>query len=530
MTLLADIPSLVTRQTRHRLPKEAREDFWKQLPDSDTENHFGCGWVPTGRFCHACGKPLGPELPDPYVYQEDVILDDHLTKFASGGEQAGKSEGTAMDFTDSVVSFLGEYQSAAGGEVAWIVADSYELTRVEYENTSLWLSHLFPKIKVSKRVDPGEIIIDIPGSKKPFIIKTRSANDANTLRAESPVVVLVGEASLLSFDAYTRLISRVARARRQYPGYGAIIMGSTFEGSVGWLPTLWTKWRSPAVQEGDNVKSMSLPSGSNIFVYKGGMDDEVLLQLRRELPDAAYKERVLAVPSPPSGRVHQSFDPTIHVQNTKYDPDQPLYLGMDPGYSGASSSYAVEVVQRRYLDCSTDHWWVTHEIFKRQLIAEEVIDVATNREWWANPAKTAVIDIAGASHAGAMESNTELWYRKTGLVLLNQKVNIRPGIDRFETMLKTCHICHEPLLVFDPSCTGVISELGGGPNPFDGMVHVYSWHKDREGNVASRNPRDEYCDGIKALTYLFMQIRGPVGVNTENTNLGIQKRRRGRRG
>ena len=108
-------------------------------------------------------------ISDVAGFQEDVILDDHLTKFASGGEQAGKSEGTSMDFTDSVVSFLGEYQSAAGGEVAWIVADSYELTRVEYENTSLWLSHLFPKIKVSKRVDPGEIIIDIPGNKKPSL-------------------------------------------------------------------------------------------------------------------------------------------------------------------------------------------------------------------------------------------------------------------------------------------------------------------------------------------------------------------------
>lgn len=527
--LIAEAPAS-TRQRRHKLPVEQLQAFWKQLPDSDPVNHFKCGWIPTGLVCPSCLREgresfLGPVLPDPYVYQEDVIHDDHLTKFVAGGEQAGKSEGTSMDFTDAILAFIGEYGDRADGEVAWIVADSYELTRVEYDNVGVWLKHLPFPVNVSKRIDPGEITITLP-SGGIFKIKTRSANDANTLRAESPIAVLVGEAALLSYDAYLRLRSRVARVRSQFPGYGAIIMGSTFEGSLGWLPTIWSQWRSTAVQEGQNVKSMSLPSGSNTFVYKGGMDDPVLMDLKADYPEAKYKEVILAIPAPPSGRVHQSFDPTIHIQKTEYDPDAPIYIGMDPGYSGASSHYAIEVVQRRYLDCSSDHWWVTHEIFEKMLVAEQIIDKATDQEWWANEQKTGVIDIAGAGHAGAMEANTEMWYRKVGLVLFGQKINIRPGIDRFETMLKTCHTCHEPLLVFDPSAKGVISELGGAPSPDDGMVHVYSWQTDREGNVASRVPRDEYCDGIKALTYLFMQIRGPVGLANNSKAIHVRRRRR----
>ena len=526
--VIADIASVSTRQRRHKLPVDQLQAFWKQLPDSDPIGHVGCGWIPTGLTCHSCGKTLGPVLPHPYVYQEDVIHDDHMTIFTSGGEQGGKSEGTSMDATDATLAFIGEYGDRAAGEVGWIVADSYELTRTEYDNMGVWLSVLPFPVKVSKRIDPGEIEITLPAGGV-FKIKTRSANDANTLRAESPVFVLVGEASLLSYDAYLRLVSRVARSRSQFPGYGGIIMGSTFEGSVGWLPTLWSKWQSVAVQEGQNVKSMSLPSGSNVFVYKGGMEDEILLQLKEDLPDAAYKERVLAIPSPPSGRVHQSFDPTIHIQDAKYDPDLPLLIGMDPGYSGRSSTYAVEVVQKRPLQCDNQHFWVIPdgEIFQRELVAEQIVGIAKNRYWWKNDSKTAVIDIAGKAHAGAMESNTELWMRLSGLILMNQKVNIRPGIDRLESLLMVCPLCHEPYLVFDPSAKGVISELGGGVNPFDDQVHVYSWQKDREGNVSSSVPRDEYCDGIKALTYLFVNQFGYAGGRNAERRV-VRVKRRGR--
>ncbi len=58
-------------------------------------------------------------------------------------------------------------------------------------------------------------------------------------------------------------------------------------------------------------------------------------------------ERYLAVPSPPSGRVHDRFDSTIHVKEVEYDPALPVYLGMNPGYSGASSNYAIVVAQKK---------------------------------------------------------------------------------------------------------------------------------------------------------------------------------------
>ena len=228
---------MVTTVTRTRLKQlwgPPLEQWWKTLPDSDPERHFKCGYIPTGTQCPACGKPLGPVLENPYSYQIDFLADDHMTCMGTGGEQGGKSHSSAMKLYQIIMGFLGEYaeQGKAAGEVAWLVADPYELTYQEFHNLEDWLKSSPFEVTASKRVDPGEIIVKVPGGV--FVIKTRSASDARTLRAESPIVVLLCEGALISFDAYERLISRVARARKQFPGFGAIILSGTFEGSIGW--------------------------------------------------------------------------------------------------------------------------------------------------------------------------------------------------------------------------------------------------------------------------------------------------------
>ncbi len=499
------------RQELHQLPREDIELFWKQLEASDWNDHPECGFVPTGETCYSCGKKLGGPLPKPYSYQNDYLEDGHMITLLAGGEQGGKSLVGARKTERIILAFLGEHQDRAAGEVAWIVANSYELTSREFTYILNALKRALPfKITASRRVDPGEIRIKVPGGE--FIIKTRSANDAETLRAESPVVTLVCEASTLTFDAFKRLRTRVARSRATFPGYGAILMTSTFEGSWGWYPALWTKWQSPATQEKDNVKSFSMPSGSNIFVFKGGMDDPELNSPLEsgDISQDEHNERILAIPSPPSGLVHARFDITVHVQKTEYDPDLPVLIGIDPGYSGQPSSYAVEVVQRRHLPCGNRHYWLVDEIFEWKKHPEQIIQIAQNRFWWKNPAKTAVIDIAGRQHGGGMESNKEIWLRLAQLPLLDETINILPGIRRMDALLNICPDpkCGEPFFVIDNSAHGIRAEFGAGPHPHDGQVHAYRWALDRENKPIGKNPQDKYCDGIKAVTYLMINQVG----------------------
>jgi len=513
--------------------------FWGELEDSDPDEHEGCGWIPTGKQCYQCLKPLGKEMRPGFSYQIDFLVDDHMIVYGTGGEQAGKTESASMKGTLVVLAFLGEYADTgkAAGQVAWITAVNYELTSQELERMGDWLEEWPFTIERTNKSDPGHIRIKVKGGH--FTIKTRSVSSAmgtRALRAESPIVTIVCEAATFPQDGRNRLRTRVARARRQFPGYGSIIYSGTFEGSLGWYPTDHARYQSPAMREKMNASSHSMPSFSNIFVYREGEDDVEIQALKDDpqISEQEYSERVEAIPAPPKGRVHPSFDVTIHVQHTKYSEDLSVGFGMDPGWSGASSSYAVEAIQRRHildpdkeapLECSNPHWQIIDEIFENGKFVEQIIDMAEQRFWWGNPDKIGVIDVAGKAHAGARESNTEIWHEKTGINLRAERISIRDSRNRIDSLLKICPECGEPFLIIDPRCTGIISEFGGDVNPHDGEVHVYSWARDKDGNITGTTPNDDWCDGIKAVAYWFINRFGHTNRVSDRKKIKVRSRK-----
>jgi len=490
------------------MDKKVAEVIWKALEDSDP------------------GSGEGYKMPGPS--HEGFLFDGTPTTLVSGGERGAKSHTGAMKCMLITLDFIARHPLQASKGVSWLVGDSYELTRSEFDNLSEWFQTIVPGTKVSTRVDPGQIEVpvrhdDHPGLRGVFTIKTKSAADPMSLRAEAPIWIYGCEAALLTQDVYFRLLGRAGQSRSMYKDFGQFILTGTFENSLGWYPTLWTKWQSGAAQVVDRARSFSFPSHENRFAWPGGEKNETLMHLKNMLPEDVYKERHLAIPAPPSGRVFGNFDSTVHVQKCSYDPDLPVYLGIDPGYSGRSSTYAVEAMQK-----VADQWVVFDEIAINKIsdpgfTVKDICYLAQQRYWWKNADKVGVIDIAGAAHAGAQESNEEVWLRETGLVLRHQRVNLLPGLDRMKTSLQVNPIHKEPGIIFDPSCKLVISELGGAVNPFDNQVHVYSYKTDRQGNVTDSRPRDDYCDGIKAIIYLLVDQMGYA------TGRGLRKRIRVKR-
>jgi hypothetical protein len=480
----------------------------------------------------------------PTPEQLKILDDTHSTQLVAGGYRGGKSRTASIKGLLATLEFIARYRERAAGQVAWLVAADYEATRAEFMHPdgslTLDLQRLWPKVDFSSRVDPGEIRVPVPSADGRqavgnFTIRTKSAFDPTSLGMESPVWTILCEAARVSQDVYHRLRSRCSEARRRFPEFGWLYMEGTFEGSLGWYPTLWTRWQSPAIQEREDARSFSLPSHSNTVLFPGGIDDPQITALRNLLPEPKFLERHMGVPVPPSGRVHASFSSDIHVRQVKYDPAEPVFIGIDPGYSGQPSTYAVEVCQQKRFENGHWQWQVVDEIAMNRhsmpgFTVADVCDLAMNRPWWQNPQKTGVIDIAGTAHAGAQESNAEVWRKRTGMVFMHEKVSILPGIDRFDTCLKLDEETSEPGLVIDPTCELLISELGGGPNPFDGQSHVYRWGTDRSGDVVGRVPRDEYCDGIKALTYLFVHVMGYAGQARSDTGrsskITVRSRRR----
>lgn len=314
-----------------------------------------------------------------------------------------------------------------------------------------------------------------------------------------------------------------------------LISHNTLEGSLGWYPTMFSKWKSAAEAKLDNGVSYSFRSHDNPYAWPGGENNKQLIDLERTLPEATFKERYLAVPSPPTDRVHERFDSTVHVREVEYDPSLPIYMGIDPGWSGHPSHYAVVVAQRHKIELHdkrlADQWHIIDSIYEHHMTPEQICAIVMDRDWWGNPDKKGVIDIAGTAHAGSREPNTEVWLKKTGMYLKSQRVLINAGIDRFNTMLEYIPLSREPKVLIDPKNVGLLSELGHCLPPREDTdtgpleARIYSWQKNRQGDIVGKTPKDEHNDAIKALTYMWVSIIGYADGNVTRKTIKMRNRR-----
>ena len=409
--------------------------------------------------------------------EQDVILQsDKRFILVAGGEQAGKS------YVASKFLFSRCFTDGPSG-LYWLVAADYERTRAEFEYLAADFEALGIVKEVSKRIDPGRIVLS-DGTR----IETKSAKDPRTLAMRAPNGILACEASQLDLETFYRMRGRVA------PKRGWLFLSGTHEGSLGWYPQMQIAWKHGLEDE----ISFNLPSYSNYHLYPGGREDPEILRLQRDSSDAFFMERIEGIPSPPRGIVFPEFRPDIHVKPITYVPGEPVSIWMDPGYAGAYAICAVQEINGQF--CVFD------EIYEQGLITTEMIQLAQSREWWPD-VKSGVIDIAGLQHQ-AMAAPAEVWLEHTGLYLSYNKVRINDGTERLKGFLKPDPLTNTPKLVIAPHCVGTLSEFGAAPNPFDGQTHSYRWKTDRDGSILGESPEDKYNHAIKALIYGIVEKYG----------------------
>ena len=438
-----------------------------------------------------------------------------------GGFRGGKSRTMSMMALLLTVQFIARYGDRAGGQVAWLVGQDYERCRAEWEHPDGSLSLDFAKLGmlkwVSNTIDPGRMEIFVPGADKPFTIRTKSAADPTSLGMESPIWIMIVEAAHVTHDVYERLYSRTSEARTRWGSpFGALLMSGTSEGAQGWYPAMYTAWQSPVIQDVLDVESFSLPSHSNVYIYPGGELNPEIMHLKETLPENVYRERPLGIPVPPSGLVHPAFDKNVHIRECEYDVNLPLWLGMDPGYSGQPSNYVVAVWQYQ-----GEQWRAIDEIWMNKFknpnfTHEDMVHACQMKPWWKSVEKnmcTAWIDVSAERHADANRPAVEIWRKHAGLTVLSKKVGLNAGIDRMDAMLKVNSFTGEPNAVLSPKCELGISEFGAGPNPQTGNLSPYQWPAKSDGTVTGTRPTDAHNDFIKASTYLFKNLLGAVSVS-----------------
>lgn len=375
-------------------------------------------------------------------------------------------------------------------DLYWIVGPTYELARPEFEYCASLAQRLGLDVILSEpRAGPGALTLDNGAE-----IVTKSADDPKRLGAKAPRGILACEAAQMPYSAFLRLIGRTAEKR------GWLWASGTFEGSVGWYPEYWKRWRG---DNAENARSFSLPTWSNLAVFPGGRDDPEIKSLEASYPPDLFLERFGAVPCPPATLVFREFSFTAHVADeVRFDDQQPVEIAVDPGYAGA---YAVLAMQRKG---NIIH--VIDEVYRRGMVAEEVIAVCKACSWWGK-VTSGVMDIAGESHTGVtkeMPSHSKIWQAKTGLYLRSNRVGVQQGIHRLRTFLKD-PATGQPRIMFAASLAGGVDGLGHAR----GILAEFGLYKYRElgeGQPVREEPVDRDNHSIKALSYWLYDRFGPV--------------------
>jgi hypothetical protein len=429
--------------------------------------------------------PTGPE---------QLAILDSLKRFilVTGGEQAGKSYVAAEYMTEHV------YEAEPGRY--WLVGATYDDTEREWEYLTENFTDLRQLKTVTKRTDPGKMVLH-DGT----IIETKSAKDPRKLSKVAPKGILACEASQLDLQTYNRMRGRAA------PAKGWVFMSGTLEASIGWYPALKKQWANGI---GDR-QSYPLPSWTNRFLYPGGRTDPEILALEADSSDEFFLERIAGEPVPPAGLVFPTFMPDVHIGSVHFIKELPVYVWSDPGYAGAYAVNCIQIVdgQVRMFD----------EIYTQKLITTEVTDILKNKPYYKNVDSRGVIDIAARQHQ-AMEAPVEVWLKETGIFMVSNSVRINDGTERLKSFLKIDQITSQPKLVIDASCTGILSEFGMAPNPFDQQVHAYRWGTDNNGAIVGKTPKDEYNHGIKAMIYGLVDRFGYSKVGNR-TKIPVTRRR-----
>lgn len=401
-------------------------------------------------------------------------------KLVAGGERAGKSRLSAIE----PLLYILEHADKPD-KLIWIVGGVYELAKPEFAYLYADLQKL-GLAKKSYLPRQGSQEVQGPG----FRVLTKSSDDVLRLAAEAPDFVLMVEAAQQTLEVLLRLRGRIAEKR------GFLIASGTFEGSLGWMPEFWRKWRFP---NNDGGISFSVPTWSNTVIFPGGRQDPEILKLEASYPPDLFLERFGAEPCPPSTLVFPEFRWEIHTKNNIV-PDWETFQGeielaIDPGYN---NPYAVLAMFRSW-DCV----YCVDEIYRRRCLGEEIINIAKERPWWPH-VTGGVIDVAGRAHA-AQKSQIEIWEEQTHLQLRSQFVPIEDGITRYKSFLEAPGFSSEylsglpgPRIFYDRTfCPSSIAEHG-----------KYRYRDIKEGRVTSEKPIDANNHSLKAAWYYLVDVFG----------------------
>lgn len=416
------------------------------------------------------------------------------TKLVSGGIRASKSIGISAELT----------AWAEHSDLIWLAAESYDLTRQEFEYAAealISIDYVDPSAVTMPR-DPYH-----PCSMETIwgtLVQCRSLHDVSTFVAKAPDAIFICEPGLADPRVVVKAHERVSTKR------GLVWMAGTFEEArYNWMEEYWHKWaRWP---NPENAKSFVVPTWANTVIYPGGRHDPEIHRLENSMAHqkGLFFLRCAGIPVPPPNLVMGDvWGPKKHLKPWTFRPTRddgtvwPVFITVDPGY-GSGSHYVVVAYQIEPQPDGGDMVRVFDVIATQKQVHEYVIGLCQQRPWWRNMATAGLIDpYAGDSHVYGSVSPSAVWYEKAKVNLVTPpRLRVEEAVGFLRNMMNNPGT-GKTNITFDPEGTQHVQWE---------MTH---WRRRpaRESLTGLGEPSKRNCDGIKALAYMATHL-----YNAQNT-------------
>ncbi len=431
----------------------------------------------------------GPEPVRRYVEWTKTLHAPDSIILPIAGEGSGKSLHAGVFLSAHVIYDL---RLMGSNQLYWVVGADFEDARKDFEYFANFQEQLdnVGSLSMPSHRDQQCTLVTKTGQ----TVVTISSYDVTKIAREEPLGIVIAEVSRCMQETFERCEGRLIR---NFPHSWMYASGSP-ESSYGWLPDLARFAEGPNERE---VRTFYIPSWCNLAKYPGGREDPAIKRVEAGRSKEKFEERFGARFTPSKRLVCHNFRVTQHVDHSlEYDPDLPIYVGIDPG----GVVYAVEFVQLT----NDGEIHILDEIYVHRWTHANVINEFKARALSA-VTEGGAIDVASKQPQNAMPISFEAWHKDTGLTLWAQKHAVDDTVDKICWALSPNPNTGRARLRIRPHCTGLISEMGGCPSPVpDGGPWMRYEYRDGIGPPMRKN--DHAC---KALGYLLMGPYGTLAVD-----------------
>lgn len=280
-----------------------------------------------------------------------------------------------------------------------------------------------------------------------FQVHAKSAKYPNTLVGEALEGVILAEAAKLKPTVWTKFIRPMLSDYR-----GWAIMTSTPEGK-NWFYDQWKRGQDPNDPAWWSVRA---PSWSNNILFPLGRNDPEIFDMSKDMSEEKFKQEIGAEFTEFVGRVFKRFDEEVNVTDIAYDPNKPLYLATDYGFTNPNVMLFIQIGV-------WDDVYVIGEYYRRNRTSEEFardIDEHPRLGSLARRALALYPDPEDPGASATLSNRLKVPIAKgTGGTVQSRLGLIRRWLTPQPIELPDDHPDKLPKLWFDRSCVETIREM-----------------------------------------------------------------------